>query len=141
MPVDDLPEPPGSELRTEAFPKAVRLLTGEEYSWVFAKAERSRDQCFTVLARWRGGGVSRLGLAVSKKAVRRAVDRNRVKRTVRESFRRMRQALAGMDVVVVARQGVGQRASGELRRSMNAHWLRLRKVRDRKAKAEHPPQR
>ena len=43
-------------------------------------------------------GMTRLGLIVAKKVLRRAVDRNRAKRVIRESFRR--QSLPALDVVV-----------------------------------------
>ena len=43
---------------------------------------------------------ARLGLIVPKRVFRRAVDRNRVKRTLREEFRLRRAALPAMDVVV-----------------------------------------
>lgn len=41
---------------------------------------------------------SRLGLIVAKRVARRAVDRNRARRVIRESFRSAR--LSGLDVVV-----------------------------------------
>lgn len=44
-------------------------------------------------------GVPRLGLIVAKKVLRRAVDRNRAKRAIRESFR-LRKGLPPLDVVV-----------------------------------------
>jgi ribonuclease P protein component len=48
---------------------------------------------------------ARLGLVVAKKHLKRAVDRNRFKRLVRESFRSHQEQLAGLDVVVLARNG------------------------------------
>lgn len=48
---------------------------------------------------------ARLGLVVAKKHLKRAVDRNRFKRLVRESFRAHQQQLEGLDVVVLARSG------------------------------------
>ena len=45
-------------------------------------------------------------MAVSKKACRKAVDRNRVKRLIREYFRRHKFELAAGDYVVLAKLGV-----------------------------------
>ena len=47
---------------------------------------------------------SRLGIVVSKKVAPRAVDRNRIKRLVRETFRRDRWQLGNNDLVVMARR-------------------------------------
>ena len=43
---------------------------------------------------------SRLGLVVGRKAVSRAVARNRIKRVIRERFRRARPGPGGLDLVV-----------------------------------------
>ncbi len=49
-------------------------------------------------------GRRRLGVTVSRRVSRRAVDRNRIKRRLREIFRRERGVLPdGVDVVLVAR--------------------------------------
>jgi ribonuclease P protein component len=66
-----------------------------------------------------------LGLAISRKAARRAVDRNRLKRQVRESFRHRQQELDGFDLVVMARGGVLSVSNAELRESLERHWTRL----------------
>jgi|GEM_PF-3976772 len=42
---------------------------------------------------------ARLGMAVAKKCAKRAVDRNRLKRLARESFRQHKHSLAGFDIV------------------------------------------
>ncbi len=47
-----------------------------------------------------GFSEARLGLVVGKKLVKRAVDRNRVKRVIREEFRRCRPNLPPVDLVV-----------------------------------------
>jgi ribonuclease P protein component len=49
-------------------------------------------------------GISRLGIALTRKLLPRAVDRNRVKRIVREAFRRHAAKAAGLDVVVALRE-------------------------------------
>lgn len=72
-------------------------------------------------------GEARLGLAIAKKQVRRAVDRNRIKRVVRESFRHHRLELASMDCVVMARRDTSAAANEELFASLEQHWKRLLK--------------
>jgi ribonuclease P protein component len=76
---------------------------------------------------WRPNGRSeaRLGLAVSKKNVRRAVDRNLLKRIIRESFRMRKDDMAGVDVVVLSRRDVPVHEKRLLRDSLEGHWKRL----------------
>lgn len=47
----------------------------------------------------------RLGLAFSKKKIPRAVDRNRVKRIVREQFRLTQTMLPSVDMIVMPKAG------------------------------------
>lgn len=51
-----------------------------------------------------GLAAARLGIIASTRAARRAVDRNRFKRMVREAFRQTRHGFGGMDVVVQLRR-------------------------------------
>jgi ribonuclease P protein component len=66
-----------------------RLTTRAEFSRCYRLGRRLRTRYFTVYAYHRGGCVTRLGLAVGK-AVGIAVVRNRVKRRLRELFRRQK---------------------------------------------------
>lgn len=68
---------------------------------------------------------ARLGLAVSKRAARRAVDRSRIKRVVRESFRTAGD-LPGCDVVVIARPAAAGATNAELFASLTRHFARIR---------------
>ncbi len=52
------------------------------------------------LPRPEGDTDARLGLVIGKKLLKRAVDRNRVKRIVREQFRLRRAALPVCDLIV-----------------------------------------
>lgn len=64
----------------------------------------------------------RLGLAISKKHAKRAVDRNRLKRIVRESFRQHQATLPAMDFVVMAKGGAQKLSNTELFDSLERHW-------------------
>lgn len=105
------------------FPKSARLLSPRDFQRVFKGANRSADRFFTVLFRNNGTGLARLGLAISKKQLKRAVDRNRVKRLVRESFRSHRGALGGVDVVVLSGRGIDPSRPDALTASIEKHWL------------------
>ncbi|MBT7950167.1 MAG: ribonuclease P protein component [Gammaproteobacteria bacterium] len=111
--------------RTEAFPKSLRLTEASEYRKVFDSAQRSADNSFLVLARENSLSVARLGLAVSKKNLRLAVQRNYIKRVIRESFRRHLKELSGIDIVVLAQKKILQQNSNELNLSIETHWERI----------------
>ncbi|MEA3274020.1 MAG: ribonuclease P protein component [Pseudomonadota bacterium] len=92
---------------------------------MFANPAKSVDACFTVLARRTDTEPARLGLAISKKCARRAVDRSRLKRVVRESFRRHRADLYGLDLVVLCRRDAVGSRSQRLFDSLSVHWKRI----------------
>lgn len=92
---------------------------------MFDHARRSADPYFTVLAGPVRPGQARLGLAISKKQARRAVDRNRLKRVVRETFRQHRARLPGTDIVVLARAAAVGVPRRRLTDSLEQHFTRL----------------
>ena len=62
-----------------------------------------------LLVKQGGEGPCRLGLVVGKKSEPKAVNRNRVKRLVREAFRQTDLGVQGLDLVFVARgQGLAR---------------------------------
>jgi ribonuclease P protein component len=101
------------------------LLKPDEYRRVFNGGRRSIDRHFLVLAYPNRGQYARLGLAVAKKHCRKAVERNRIKRMIRESFRHNQKALAGLDLVVVARQGAPLADNRRCLNSLLHHWQRI----------------
>lgn len=70
-------------------------------------------------------GHPRLGLVVAKKHIRKAVQRNRIKRVIRDNFRRHRHSIMNIDIVVLARKEALDVAPSLLQKSLEKHWLRL----------------
>ncbi len=82
--------------------RSERLTAGADFTRCYRHGRQLRTGYFTVYAYDRGEGVSRLGLAVGK-AVGIAVMRNRVKRRLRELFRRQKALVPrGYDLFVRA---------------------------------------
>lgn len=107
------------------FTRDSRLLKPAEFDAVFAARQRSADRYFTMLYRDNGLGYPRVGLAIAKKRVRLAVDRNRIKRLVRESFRSATAVLPAFDIVVMARDPVSDASNEAVFASLNGHWESL----------------
>lgn len=107
------------------FPDTARLRRAREFERAFKRGRRRTDNCFTVIAAANGLGRARLGLAIARRRVPRAVDRNRIKRVVRESFRRRAADLPPVDIVVLARSGIAGCDNARLFASLDDHWREL----------------
>ncbi len=116
--------------------KNRRLLKPDEFSHVFKKPIRSSDRYLTILAvravAEKGEKTdsqlnARLGLAISKKNAKRAVDRNRIKRLIRESFRLHLVELPAIDIVVMAKPVAKNAKNQQIFHSLQQHWIKLAK--------------
>ena len=110
---------------SRCFSKRHRLVRASEYGHVFAQPRKSVSQTITVLARSNGLTHPRLGLIIAKRSVKSAVARNRLKRIARESFRRHRERLPAMDVIVMARHGLAEQPNQEVYDTLAKHWAEL----------------
>ena len=68
--------------------------------------ERRNVEGYTIYLGLRQSSAPRLGLLVSRKHSARAVDRNRIKRSIREAFRQVQERLRPADVLVRPPLGV-----------------------------------
>ena len=106
-------------------PKAARLRRRREF---LAVQDRGARLCSGELLVLRGTTAvdrPRIGITVSSK-VANAVGRNRVKRWVREAFRRIQAELPAVDLVVIARRGAPGMGLAGARRALEAARDRLR---------------
>ena len=118
------------------FTRDNRLLRSPDFQQVFKNNSlRVSSSDLLVLAMLNGKQYSRLGLVVGKKNIPSAVGRNRFKRAVRETFRKNTFKIP-LDIIVLARQGVGILSSDQLNLLLNQSWCRLRD-RCNKAKENH----
>jgi ribonuclease P protein component len=104
------------------------LRTQADFRFVFDRPSVSADRCFRVLSRANGLEYCRLGMAVSRKACRRAVGRNLLKRVIRESFRMYRGDLAhggGYDIVVLPSAAAASICNMALFESLQGHWRKM----------------
>jgi len=97
--VTDEPLAPGRQ----RFPRSERLIRKRDFHYAYEKGEKRVGDMFICFLVRRADQGRKLGCAVSRK-VGKAVVRNRIKRYIREVYRRHRDIIApDTQVVVVAR--------------------------------------
>jgi ribonuclease P protein component len=107
------------------FSRHQRLTRADDYKRVFHCGRRIRGSLFTLVVAPNVEADARLGMAISRKVARRAVDRNRLKRVVRETFRHLQTDLAGWDVVVMAQPAARFQTRALLRAELGSLWRRV----------------
>ena len=110
------------------FSRQSRLLKPAQFKSVFQQSIRSSDDYFRIMARANDIQQHRLGMAVSKKAIAKAVGRNRIKRVVRESFRnRMLGPVTEktLDFVILPTARAANQNNKTLDESLTIHWQKL----------------
>ena len=112
------------------FRPADRVVSARDYTRIRRSGRRLASRNFAVTIAVREGdsaedgskadpGPTRLGMAVSRR-VGNAVERNRIKRAIREWFRVSRDRLAdSVDIVVIARPGAARREPVEIAQELN----------------------
>lgn len=109
-----------------SYPRRLRLLTGRDFQSVFDDVQlKVPDQPLLILSRPNNLGQARIGFVISKKNVRLAVKRNRVRRIIRESFRLNQHNLPAVDIIILARKGLGEMENQDVHKLMKKSWSRL----------------
>ena len=108
------------------FTRDFRLLSPADFKSVFDGAKHKVScRYILMLAIKQQTSQTRLGMVVAKKNVSKSVERNRVKRLIRESFRHARLQLPGLDIVVLIRKGLDNLPNFVISSKIDALWKDL----------------
>lgn len=109
-----------------AFRKSSRLLTSQDFQRVFKGAVyKVSHRHYLILAIPNQHNHPRLGLVIAKKNIRLAVQRNRVKRSIRETFRLKQHNLPNIDAIVLARSQLDTLSDKALNKLFEQSWQRV----------------
>ena len=111
------------------FPRHVRLTRPGEFQHVFERGRHRRLSGQGLMARVRENDVqhARLGLAISKRNLRRAVDRNLVTRLARESFRRYQSKLPAVDIVILSQPSLLGMPNSDISQQLDLIWQQVQR--------------
>ena len=76
----------------------------------------------TILVAKNPGACPRLGFAIARKQVKKAIERNALKRLFRESFRKNQHRLPARDMVVMVRSEILAAEAADIRHALEQHW-------------------
>lgn len=117
------------------FSRRQRITEASQYRAVFNNRVRLHGKFFSFHVQCNRCDFHRLGLAVSRKVSKKAVQRNRIKRQIRDSFRYLQPCVAdrggwskikpaGTDFIVVAKAAAVEAQNTELREELNRLWVK-----------------
>lgn len=106
------------------FPRRARLLKPSDFDRVFKAGRRLTVPSFQAVVAPSELG-PRLGMAISRKQAPRAVDRNRIKRQIRASFRENQIRLPACDLVIMAKPSARELTSAAVAAELNQLWTRV----------------
>jgi len=107
-------------------PAQRRLRRKSDFDAAYAGGRRFGNGFFGVTALWNDKGWPRLGLAVAVRTAGGGVERNRIRRIIRESFRLHQHELPGVDLVVSARSRAKDAPGTELHASLVVLWKKVK---------------
>lgn len=106
------------------FPQRVRLLTPAQFDRTFKQGRRLHQGPLSAVTAANSVGHPRIGFALGKKFAKLAVQRNRLKRLLRERFRHSQEQLQAMDLVVFLRSRLPDTGDAETE-AVERLWAKL----------------
>lgn len=107
------------------FQPGSRLLRPADFKRAYATGRKYRNEFFSLNVTANTQQQPRLGLSIAARAVGNAVQRNRIKRQIRESFRQAQRELPAVDVVAAARSGAEKASAADLRLALRELWAKV----------------
>ena len=107
------------------FQRSQRLRRPAEFQAAYRQGRRFGNELLSATVRPNDQPMARLGLSIAARTVGDAVNRNRLRRQIRESFRLQQQHLPPVDIVIGAREGARGAANGAVRESLQVLWKQI----------------
>jgi len=121
---------------TYKFTRFQRLKKAADFARVYRSNQWGASRHFTYNVAANNFDHSLLGVTVSKKVSKRAVDRNRIKRQIKEFYRLRQHEIIGADIVVSAKPSCLAITDEERLASLVELWNKLLKWQRWQAKQE-----
>jgi len=122
--------------REQGFSRRHRFAARGSFGPVLRAGKKVRATMVVVHALPGGSGASRLGIALTRRLVPSSVDRSRLKRVMREIFRRHALKHDGLDCVVALRQRFDAAGADAIRAEVAGLFDRLHETGNRLKEAE-----
>ncbi len=113
------------------FPRRARLIKTDEFSSVFNFRKRISGHYLIVYYRYNQITHPRLGLIASKKVASLAVQRNYMRRVLRELFRSQQSKLGNVDIVIRIQKSFGRREYLAIEQEFDTLMARLARAQAR----------
>ena len=111
--------------RRLTLPARLRLRRKKDFDAAYARGRRLGDGFFGMTVTANTQGAPRLGLAVAVRVAGGAVERNRIRRVIKESFRLHQDEIPAVDLVVSARPKARDAPGKLLHESLDALWKKV----------------
>ena len=102
-----------------------RLHSPKEFQAAYRQGRKFGNTLLTAAVRENGGPVARLGMSIAARTVGNAVQRNRLRRLIREGFRLAQHELPAVDIVVGARPHARQADATQAREAIRKLWTQI----------------
>jgi len=107
--------------------KKNRLLKPSEFQNIYKHGQWVANRELVANFKSENNQISKLGITVSKKVSKRAVDRNRIKRQIREWFRKNKLSCVHIDLIITAKPNAKAKTNKEIQHSLDDLWRKVQK--------------